>query len=44
MITYIFGASDIEDYSYLKSINFEGSYIICADGGTKHLKELNLCT
>ena len=42
MITYIFGASDIEDYSYLKSINFEGSYIICADGGTKHLKELNL--
>lgn len=42
MITYIFGASKIKDYSYLESIDFSKSFIICADGGTEHLKKLSL--
>lgn len=42
MITYIFGASKIDDYSYLEKIDFNNSYIICADGGIEHIKRLNL--
>ncbi|MBE7028798.1 MAG: thiamine diphosphokinase [Ruminococcaceae bacterium] len=42
MITYIFGASDILDYSYLKKLDFTGCFIICADGGVKHARRLNL--
>ncbi len=42
MITYIFGASEIDDYSYYEKIDYNGSFIICADGGTKHTKRLNL--
>lgn len=42
MITYIFGASKIDDYSYLEKIDFKDSYIICADGGIEHIKKLNL--
>ena len=42
MITYIFGASRIEDYSFYEKIDFSKSFIICADGGTKHLKRLNI--
>ncbi len=42
MITYIFGASHIDNYEYLEKIDFSGSYIICADGGIKHAEKMCL--
>ena len=42
MIAYIFGASPIEDYSYLKGKIKKDDYIICADGGIRHIKALGL--
>lgn len=42
MITYIFGASHIDNYDYLKAIDFSDSFIICADGGIKHIRKLGL--
>lgn len=42
MIAYIFGASEISDYTYLKDINFSQGYIICADGGIRHIEKLGL--
>ena len=42
MITYIFGASHIDNYTYLEKIDFSNSFIICADGGIKHIRKLGL--
>ena len=42
MICYIFGASEISDYTYYKDKIDENSYIICADGGIKHIEALGL--
>ena len=42
MITYIFGASHIDNYDYLEKLDFSDSFIICADGGIKHLQKLGL--
>lgn len=42
MISYIFGASPIGDYGYLKNKIKKNAHIICADGGIKHIKALGL--
>ena len=42
MISYIFGASEISDYGYYKDKIEKSSFIICADGGIKHIKALGL--
>ncbi len=38
----ILGASDIADYSAIKSKIKENDFIVCADGGMNHLKSLGL--
>ncbi len=42
MRCYIFSSAKIEDYSFLKEFNFENSFIICADGGYLHAKEIGI--
>ena len=42
MICYIFGASEIKDYEYYKNVINKDSYVICADGGIKHLNRLEI--
>lgn len=42
MITYIFGAAHIDNYEYLEKIDFSDSFIICADGGIRHIERLGL--
>ena len=38
----IFCGGPIENYDYLKDMDFQGRLLICADGGLKHLIELGL--
>lgn len=42
MKCYIFCSADIASYDFLNDINFEDSYIICADGGYKHALKLGI--
>ena len=42
MICYIFGASEITDYEYYREKINKDSYIICADGGIRHLEKLGI--
>lgn len=38
----IFGAADIDDYSAVKSRLQSGDFIVCADGGQRHLAPLGI--
>ena len=40
MKCFIFCAGEIKSYDWLKNIDFQNSFIICADGGQKHLEIL----
>ena len=42
MKCFIFCSGKITSYSWLKSIDFSDSFIICADGGFEHAKKLGL--
>lgn len=42
MRCYIFASAEIQSYEWLKNIDFDDSFIICADGGLKHIKKLGL--
>ena len=42
MKCYIFCSADIASYDFLKDIDFEDSYVICADGGYKHALKLGI--
>ena len=42
MRCFIFSSAVIEDYKWLEKMDFSDSFIICADGGIKHAKELGL--
>ncbi len=42
MRCYIFASAEIKSYEWLKNIDFNDSFIICADGGLKHIKKLGL--
>lgn len=39
---YIVAAGPVEDYNYIKSMISDDAFIICADGGIKHCKALNI--
>jgi thiamine pyrophosphokinase len=39
---YIFSSATIKSYSWLRNIDFSDSFIICADGGIKHTKQLGI--
>lgn len=42
MRAVIIGNGDISDYDYIRSKIIDGDYIICADGGLRHLKDLEI--
>lgn len=42
MKCYIFCSAEIKDYDYLKGIDFDKAYVICADGGIKHAGALGI--
>ena len=42
MRAVIIGNGDIKDYSYIQSRLNDDDFVICADGGSKHLKGLNI--
>ena len=39
---YIIAAGPVEDYDYIKKIIPADAFIVCADGGIKHCKALNI--
>ncbi len=42
MRAIIFCGGDVSDYDFYKNIDFEGSYIICADGGLRHAQKMGI--
>lgn len=42
MKAIIFCGGEIEDYTYLKDMDFDEPLVICADGGLKHTKALGV--
>ena len=42
MKAYIFGAAEVNNYSFLDINDLKKSFIICADGGIKHLVKLGV--
>lgn len=42
MKAIIICGGDVGDYEFYKQSDFDGAYIICADGGLKHCKKLNI--
>lgn len=42
MKCYIFCSADIENYDFLKDIDFGDGFVICADGGCKHTQRLGI--
>lgn len=42
MKCYIFCSAPIRSYDFLSKIDFEKSFVICADGGYVHAKKLNI--
>ncbi len=42
MRCFVFSSAQIESYDFLKGFDFENSFVICADGGYKHTKNLGI--
>ncbi len=42
MKCFIFSSGKIESYSWLETLDFADAFIICADGGIRHAKRLNI--
>ncbi len=42
MRCFVFSSGQIESYDFLKEFNFENSFVICADGGYKHVQNLGI--
>ncbi len=42
MKCFVFCSAPIKSYEYLKKFDFENNFVICADGGYAHAKQLNI--